>query len=244
MSTLQQSVDWARSVLVTYIPLTAQAGGEPAVTIANMVVAFINAPPFTWPTNRAENSSLVAMTPGTQDYLVAIADFGFLETVTLTNPANQKSFAVQRIYNSTVLGVSNEQVKRPDACCVKLWIPETNVTFRFMSAPDLGYSAIFTYQKAPAFFTATSQDWFTQANLPPNQVHIYNNLFLGECFQVNGDEQSAAIYRRRGMAALLATAEGLTEMQKSMIFAQAMFSDLQTIAATLRTQAASQARTI
>jgi hypothetical protein len=33
-------------------------------------------------------------------------------------------------------------------------------------------------------------------------------------------------------------------MQKSMIFAQAMFSDIQAIAAQLRTQSASQARAI
>lgn len=241
--TLNQSVAWAQSMLVSYIPLTALAPGEPAITIANMVVAFMNAPPFTWPTNRAEDASLT-MTAGTQDYTLSIANFGFLETVTLKNPSTQKSFAVKNVYNSSVLGVSNEQTARPNAVSVKTITPGTSVALRFLSAPDLGYTGTTTYQKAPVLFTAPTQDWFAQCNIPQNQMHIYNNLFLAECFQVNGDPQSAAQYRRRGMAALLATAEGLTEAQKSMIFAQSMYTDLQTIAANVRVQQANQARGI
>ena len=241
--TLNQSILWSQSVLGTYIPLTAQTGSEPAMTIANMVVAFMLNPPFTWPTNRAEDTSLT-MTPGTQDYTVAIANFGFLEKVSLKNPSSGKSFEVKNVYNSSALGVSNEQNARPNAVSAKAITPGTSVALRFMSAPDLAYTGTATYQMAPVLFTATTQDWFTQCNIPQSQIHIYNNLFLGECFQVNGDMQDAAQYRRRGMAALLATADGLTEVQKNLIFAQSMFSDLNQIAATLRTQAAAQARTV
>jgi hypothetical protein len=239
--TLNESIAWSGSMLTTFIPLTAQTGSEPALTIANMVVSFMLNPPFCWPTNRAEDTSLTTAA-GTQDYTLSITNFGFLETVTLTNSG--KSFAVRDVYNSKALGISSEQTARPNAVSVKAIVPGTSVSLRFLSAPDLIYTGTTTYQKAAVLFTATAQDWFTQCNIPGNQIHIYNNLFLAECFQVNGDEQSAAMYRRRGMASLLATAEGLTEMQASMIFAQASFMDIQSIAASLRTQLAQQARSV
>ena len=239
---LSQTIAWAQSVLATYIPLTAQTGSEPAITISNMVVNFVLNPPFTWPTNRKEDTSLTTVV-GQSDYVLSITDFGFLEKLSLIDGAG-KYWDIARVKNTEALNKSIDQSKRPDAVSVNLLNPGTSVTLRFPSMDAIYTACVTTYQKAPVLFSATSQDWFTQCNLPQSQMHIYNNLFLGEAFQVNGDEQSAAIYRRRGMAALLATAEGLTEMQKSMIFAQAMFSDLQTIAANLRTQAASQARTI
>jgi hypothetical protein len=240
--TVNQSIAWAGSMMTSYIPLTSQTGSEPAITIANMVVSFIQNPPFTWPTNRKEDTSLTTVA-GTQDYVLSITDFGFLETVTLTNAAN-KSWAVPRIYNSSVLGISSEQSSRPEACCVKLVTPGTSIALRFLSAPDAVYTGTSTYQKVPVLFTATSQDWFGQCNIPIYYMDIFNNLFLAECFQVNGDAQEAGLYRRRGMAALISKAEGLTEMQKNVMLAQAMYSDLQSIAATLRTQTAQQARTI
>ena len=240
--TLNQSILWSQSMLGSYIPLTAQAGSEPAVTIANMTVAFMQNAPFTWPTNRAEDSSTTTAA-GTQDYTVTLTNFGFLEGVTLKN-ASSKSWAVPRIYNSVHLGTTSEQSARPEACSVKLVTPGTSIAIRFVSAPDAIYTATLTYQKAPVLFTATSQDWFTQCNVPDYYLDIFNNLFLAEALQVNGDVAEAGLYRRRGMAALLSKSEGLSEMQKNMMFAQAMNTDLQTIAANLRTQQAQTARTI
>lgn len=229
-------------MLTTYIPLTAQTGSEPALTIANMVVMFILNPPFTWGFNRAEDSTTTTAA-GTQDYVVTLTDFGFLETVTLTD-ANSKSYAVPRIYNSNALGKTSEQSARPEACSVKLFTPGTSIAIRFMGCPDAIYTATLTYQKAPVLFTATTQDWFTQAKIPIAYMDIFNNLFLAEAFQANGDAGEAGRYRQRGMAALISKAEGLTEMQKNMMLAQAMNADLQTIAANLRAQQAAQARSL
>ena len=229
-------------MLATYIPLTAQTGNEPAISIANMIVAFLFNPPLTWPMNRAEDAS-TSTVAGTQDYTVNITNFGFLESVTLTN-ASSKSWAVPRIYNTQNLGTTSEQSARPEACCVRFISPGTSIAIRFLSAPDAIYKATLTYQKAPVLFTATSQDWFTQCNIFNFYMDIFNNLFLAEALQVNGDVQEAGLYRRRGMAALIGKAEGLTEMQKNMMLAQATYSDIQTIAANLRTQQASQARSI
>ena len=135
--------------------MTAQTGSEPAMTIANMIVAFMQNPPMSWPTNRAEDTSLTTAA-GTQDYTVNIASFGFLEKVTLKNAAN-KAWEVPNIYNNWVLGVSPEQNARPNACCVKIVTPGTSIGIRFLSAPDAIYTGTLTYQKPAVLFTATSQ---------------------------------------------------------------------------------------
>lgn len=236
--TLQQSVNYAQT-FVNYLPLSAQTGSEPAITIGNMVVSFMLNPPFTWPTNRKEDTSLTT-TAGTQDYTLSITDFGFLETVTLTD-ANNKSFAVPKIYNSSVLGLSSEQAARPNSACVKIVTPGTSIAIRFLSAPDAIYTGVCTYQKVPVLFSLLTQDWFTQCNIPVYYMDIFNNLFLAEAFQVN-DDARAGLYRQRGMAALISKSEGLSEMTKNMLMQQAMISDLQTISAQIRTQQAQQAR--
>lgn len=240
--TLNQSIAWAGSMLNTYIPLTSQTGSEPAITIANMVVAFMLNPPFCWPTNRAENSA-VSTVAGTQDYTLSLTDFGFMEKVTLKNAANA-SWEVPRVYNSMILSTTQEQTARPEAVCVKTVTPGTSIAVRFLSAPDAIYTITATYQKVPVLFSATTQDWFTQCNIPVYYMDIFNNLFLAECFQVNSDYQESVSYRRRGMAALLAKAEGLTEAQKNMIYEQSMAGDLQTVGAQIRRQMAAQARTV
>src|ERR1700690_379709 len=139
--TLNQSIAWAQAMLSTYIPLTAQTGSEPAISIGNMVVTFILNPPFTWPFNRAENTSTTT-TAGTQDYTIAATDFGFMESMTLTKSA--KSWAVPRIYNSANLGTSSEQSARPEACCVRFITPGTSIAVRFLSAPDDAYTTAMT----------------------------------------------------------------------------------------------------
>jgi hypothetical protein len=62
---------------------------------------------------------------------------------------------------------------------------------------------------------ASNQDWFP---IPDSYSDIYNNLFLGEAMALVDDARSQ-VYRHRGVAAFLAKAEGLTDLQKN-IFAQ------------------------
>ncbi len=240
---LNNSVLWAQSMLGTYIPLSSQTGSEPAISIANMVTSFMVMPPFSFPWNRVENTA-ETLTVGEQDILCDFTDFGWLEKVTLNNPTSGTAYEIKNVYNANILGASTEELARPNACCVKLFVPNTSVTFRFLSAPDLAYPVTFAYQKIPYMFTALANDWFVQAGIPYFMMPVFNNLFLSECFIVNGDVQEAATYRRRGMAALVAMADGLTEAQRNMIMLQAVSGDLQIMAAQLRQQMASQARTI
>jgi len=231
---LSNTVTWSQAFVGNLDP-TVYAGSEPALTAANMILSLIMNPPFTWAWNRASITQV--LTPGQQDYAVTVANFGFLEKTIVSVGTTTKE--LDSVYNSKALGATSEQ-SRPEFVAVQSYTP-TTTTFRFLNAPDQAYTATFIFQQAPNFFTATSQDWNTQTGIPYSYIDVFNNLFLSDAFNFSNDERSAP-YRQRGMAALLSKAEGLTEMQRSEILGYSMQNDLQTMAANLRTQQASQAR--
>ena len=149
MYTLQDSINWAQS-FIEYSPLTAGTGSEPAVSIATIVRNTILNAPLIWPWNRAEDSSLVTVA-GTQDYTVALTDFGYLEKVSFLDSAGE-SFEVKDVFNTMVLGkvtaAANSAGRgRPSSVCVKSVIPGTSVTLRFLAVPNAVYTATLTYQK-------------------------------------------------------------------------------------------------
>lgn len=147
MYTLTQTIQWAQS-FIEFAPLTAGLNNEPAVTIASMVRNTILNAPFTWAWNRASNSSLT-ISQGTQDYTVALTDFGYLEKVSLTD-ANNNVIEVKDIYNTQALGVSDITAgkgQRPLAVAVLGVNYGTNVTLRFMGAPNATYTVTLIYQK-------------------------------------------------------------------------------------------------
>jgi hypothetical protein len=77
--------------------------------------------------------------------------------------------------------------------------------------------------------------------IPDQYLDIYNNLFVGEAM-ATVDDTRAREYRQRGVAALLAKAEGLTDMQKNLFLESYWLRDSQQQAMSLRTQQAAQAR--
>lgn len=236
---ITQTINWAQT-FIQYSPLTAGTGSEPAISTANAIIAMITSAPFTWAWNRNEYTGLT-LAANTQDYNnVAIADFGFLEKVTLKNAAGDYSFEVKDVYNTNILGVSVSKPAEPKSVSVKMVTYGSNVSLRFLSIPDQAYSAIITYQKLPPIFTSSSLT--TNWPIPDQYLDIYNNLFLAEAFSAVEDENQAQRYRMRGVAALLAKSEGLTEMQRSAFLSQFLAREAQLMAYGLRTQQGNQAR--
>jgi len=87
--------------------------------------------------------------------------------------------------------------------------------------------------------TAINESWFP---IPDSFMDIYNNLFLAEAMAVVDDTREQT-YRMRGIAALLAKSEGLTEMQRNAFLAQWLSrGSTQTMVTQLRNQQGSQAR--
>lgn len=87
--------------------------------------------------------------------------------------------------------------------------------------------------------TVINGSWYP---IPDQYSDIYNNLVLAEIFQVSGEDQESARYRQRGVAALLARSEGLTETQKNAFAQQYLMRNAEAQAMTIRTQQGNQAR--
>jgi hypothetical protein len=94
-------------------------------------------------------------------------------------------------------------------------------------------------ETAPASASAINGSW---APIPDQYSDVYNNLFLSEAFQAVHEDAEAARYRQRGVAALIAKAEGLTESQIDIFRQQWLSRDSEVQANALRTTQWSQAR--
>ena len=234
--TLQDTINWAQT-FIEFSPLTAGTNNEPAISVANMIVSTITNAPLTWGWNRAEYDNLVLDSPE-QDYEVPITDFGFLEKVTLINVAGTYGFEIRDVYNTAALGVSVSKPAEPKGCSVHLVDYGTSVTLRFMAIPDQDYTSVITYQKLIPDIDDLSDPW----PIPSQYKDIFNNLFAAEAYQAVDDDQQAQRYRMRGVAALLAKSEGLTEMQRNSVLAQFLVRGGQAQAAALRTNQGTQAR--
>lgn len=152
MYTLTQSINWAQPY-IEYVPLNVGTAWEPALSVATMVRNTILNPPFTWPFNRNEYTSL-SLVQGTQDYSAPITDFAYLEKVSLLN-VDGFGYELDDVYNTNILGVpslTNGQ-GQPNSCAVRYYIPSTSVSLRFLSVPEQAYTSILTYQKLPLPFT-------------------------------------------------------------------------------------------
>jgi hypothetical protein len=213
--TIQNSIDFAQTY-TQYSPLSVGTANEPAITIANEIQNLFFGPPFTWGFNRAENSGPTALNlaAGQQDYVVPVTDFAFMESATATDPATGTAFSILDIYNTKNISTADATLNkrgRPNAICVRIINFGTNVTLRFISVPDKTYSVTFTYQKLitpMSTLTSGTGTW----TIPFQYSDVYNALFLAEAMSVV-DEVRSMQYRQRGIAALLAKAEGLNEMQ-------------------------------
>lgn len=238
---VQSTIDFSQP-FIQYSPMAVGVGNQPALGIANEIQYMVGSAPFTWGWNRKEDASLTTVA-GTQDYSVNLTDFSFLEDVTLTKVSDGSVFKVQEIYNTAVLSIADASPNkrgRPNAACILSVTYGTSIKLRFMGVPDVPYLVTLTYQKLIAPLTAltgASGTW----TIPDQYQDIYNNLFLGEAMATVEDAR-ANIYRQRGVTALLAKAEGLTEMQKNLFLEQFWARNNQQQAGTLRTQQAQQAR--
>jgi hypothetical protein len=234
--TLAQTLGWAESY-IQGVPLTAwgASGGEPALSIASMVQATIYSPPLVWSHNRANFSFSTVL--GQQDYPQTITNLGYLEKATVNDGTTIWELP-DGAMNNTPLASSNTQA-RPSSMSVQQSVPNVSQTFRFSAVPDQVYPVNVIYQMSPVLFTSTTQSW-----TPPNSfIYIYNNLFLGEAF-ADVDEQRSQTYRQRGIAGLLARAEGLTELQKEIFAQHYLRYGASASLPTQRAQQAIQARSI
>ncbi len=239
-TTVQNLIDFSQP-FIQYSPMSVGTGNQPALGIANELQNTILNPPFCWPWNRNTNNA-TSTVAGTQNYVLAIQDFGFLEKVTLTDPSGCV-WIVPDVYNTSCLGLgdaSTNKQGRPNSCCVQAVTYGTGFTLRFLAVPDKVYLITLDYQKLVVPLTSLTGAGGTLV-VPDQYLDITNNLFLGEAL-ASVDDPRANQYRQRGVATLLAKAEGLDEMQKNLFLEAYWARDRQQLAGQLRTQQAAQAR--
>lgn len=235
MFTLQQTINFAKP-FVNYSPLSVSSNnGEMAVSTASMIRCSILGVPMTYAWNRAESS--VAVVSGTQDYLMSLTDFGFMEKATITDDQGVVT-EIDTVLNQQPLSYAAAGSARPNALSVLYLVPYTSITVRLLDPPTASYTLKVIYQKIAQPFTDLSDTWDP---IPDFYKDVYNNLFLAEALTLLEDPR-ATTYRVRGVSAMFAKAQGLSDTQKN-IFAQQWLADESEMAAVgLSTQLGTQSR--
>ncbi len=193
-------------------------------------------PPFCWRWNRGYLSAPITLVQGTQDYQVAISDFGFIEKAYVTVAGVPKEF--EEIVD--VLPAEGVQGRPDRAIAAQLDDNGGNITFRITPVPDASgpYTAQVIYQKKAALMTALTGTW---APIPDENMYLYDYGFLGLALAFNKDPRSQ-IYDARFIAHMLGHQGGLSEMQKNIFLGKWLSTALEIGTANQRAQAGVQGR--
>ena len=207
------------------------SNGQPAVDAANLVRQEILGPPFKWIWNRGVVS--FPITPNMQDYQQALADFGFLEKVWLTdNNNNVKEIKV-------VLSQAAESSKqRPGSMSAQSADTDGNVIFRLNAIPDQNYQAEACYQRAPVPMSSTASLWNP---IPDHLAYIYDWGFLGMLSMLTKDARSN-FFMTKFTAHLLGQQSGLTALERNIYLGNFLTLMGEQQRSTLETQQGVQAR--
>lgn len=209
--------------------------GMPIIGIANIVRNIILAAPFTWRFNRANVNLTGPVVQGTQDYTQTVADLGFIEKATAND--GTKSFEIADIKNNQALASSVTQ-GRPESISIFNDNGSGGLTFRLSAIPNASYTVNIVYQKAPVQFAAITDGW---APIPDSFSDVYNNLCLGY-YMDSCQDPRASQYIARGIAGLLARAQGLTAMDKALFAASYLNLSAQQLLEMMKTQQGQQAQ--
>jgi|SRR5882672_1133496 len=182
---------------------------EPGMTAANKVMQTIQAPPFRWSWNRVENSTIVC-TPGVTDYVVSLANWGWLEKASaFLSTNNPPTFTLE------VSQVIEKETKQAQVQKVAPILDDNagNITFRLSPAPDQAYAITLIYQKAAIL--ATTLGATTWAPIPDRYAFLYEQGLLAHMQGIYSPQLygfSLEMFFRQ----LVGAAESLTETEKAI----------------------------
>jgi hypothetical protein len=200
---LMQSVLWT-GPYIGYQSLVI-GGMEPAMTNANLVKQTILGAPFRWPWNRSETEA-INVTKGTQDYVQALPDFGFIEKAWLTIGTEIKEITVQN-------GLSRDSSGgRPQFISTQTDDGLGNITFRLLSSPGQDGSLNILYQRKSALMSSLASRW----NPIPDELSYIANFGFLALGMVVTDDARFPIFNDRFIAHLLGLQDGLDETQRNL----------------------------
>lgn len=220
-NSVQSTINWASPFLRNY-PLSNATNNEPALTSVNMVIETCLSAPFAWEWNR--KVATVTTASGTQDYAVTIADYGYLEKITLKDSSNV-AYDVQTLRPLLAKGATDSaSLALPTIGAAQLDSNDgsTAITFRFQPVPDAIYTGEIIYQKAPATISDLTGTW---TPIPNKYSLIYNYGFLAMMYLFIDDPRwTAAI--PRFLSSLVGISSGLSAEQKSVFLGDWLQSHL------------------
>jgi hypothetical protein len=233
-NSLQDTINYV-TPFCRYQAANVGVSNMPMIGIGNIVRNIILAAPFTWRFNRSNVNLTGPVVQGTQDYAQNIVDFGFMEKATVND--GTKTFQIDDVKNNEGLAASTTQA-RPKVIAVQSDAGSGNLVFRFSAVPDASYTVNLVYQKTPVQFVATTDLW---TPIPDSFSDVYNNLCLGY-YMDSCQDPRAPQYIARGIAGLLARAQGLTHMDKMIFAASYMQFNASQMLEILKTQQGQQAQ--
>jgi len=148
-NSIQGTINWCRAFILNRPTLNiAGTFQEPVLTLANLIMSTILAPPFAWQWNRAFTS--FSATVGQSDYTTEIDNFGWLEKATVSLSSMVPSVVEIEIVTSVAANaIDTTEQERPFKICPIEDDNNGNITFRLFPTPDQAYTVTLTYQKAP-----------------------------------------------------------------------------------------------
>src|SRR5258708_4609674 len=207
---ITDTLNWIAAFIVQRLTVgVGNIPNEPGITAANKVMQTMMAPPFRWSWNRVENSTIVC-TPGVSDYVVALANWGWLEKAsTFIVTGTPPTIALE------VAQVLEKETKQnqPQKIAPILDDNAGNITFRLLPAPDQAYTINLTYQKSAVFATTLGATTWTP--IPDRYAFLYEQGLLAHLQLIYSSQlygMNIEIFWRQ----LVGAAEGLTETEKAI----------------------------
>jgi hypothetical protein len=206
------------------------SNNEPALTAANLTKQTMLGPPFKWAWNRGTFHLELDSTESAweQDYLFALPDFHFIESIWITD-TNGKVSEIKNIVQSLT---SESSVKRPSSAAINSVDDNGNVTLRLNTLPDQAYMIDGNYQRAPFLMSSLANSW---SPIPDHLSFVYDWGFLGFVSLLTKDAR-APIFLGKFAAHLLGAQDGLTSTQRNIFLG----NFLEVLSAPTREQMAMQ----
>jgi hypothetical protein len=202
-------------------------GQEPGLTMANIVLQRMLAPPAVWRFNRA-NLAVPITTAGGTDYVVSVPLLGRIEEQWLTDGTGK----IHQLKGAVSLAKVGS-VRPPKSVAPQYDDNAGNITFRFDAIPDQNYTAYFDYQQKATLITGWSSPWGPVAD---EFSFIFQKGFLALAGLLVNDARFP-IWEKDFVAGFLGAQDGLDEQARA-IFRGQWFNDQRS---EQRSQAAGQA---
>lgn len=147
-------------------------------------------------------------TLNTQDYLVNIPDFSWIDNVSLKD-TNGKWMQIQPMMS---LAKDSVQARPREICPLNQDETTGDITFRVMPSPNVDYPVQMIIQQSAVLFDSLEDSW---APIPDYLSYIYNWGFLA-LMMFFADDPRWAVANQKFVASLLGAAQGLDENDRNI----------------------------